>query len=394
MGRKRNVSLFLVVALALSAAVFAAGCSKKGSASGSEKEPIKIGAVVSLTGTYSGLGTPEKNVIDMEVERVNAAGGINGRKVEVVFEDDATDPGKAQAAAAKLIEQEGVVAIIGATGTGQTMALRPDAERAGVPIVSMAGGSVITDQFSSLVFQTPWANRTVVPFTLKYMQSQGAKKVAFISDSGGYGKDGLEVSKKNLAAYGFTTVADEKFNPGDSDMTTQLTKIKAAKPDFVWLWAAGKEAATVAQNWKQLGAPAPLVGAPGNGRVEFIQGAGDAAEGFTFAAGKILAPDTYGTDSEAYKVATDFVTRYKKLYGKDPDIFAGHAYDAFNIVVEAAKRVQGDVTPQALRDQIEQTSGLTGIGGTFNYSAKDHNGLTENDLVMYGIKSGKWVPVQ
>ncbi|MDI6693069.1 MAG: ABC transporter substrate-binding protein [Anaerosomatales bacterium] len=385
----------LVVVALLAGAL--AGCGAKeggGSDAGSgttQKEPYRVGVVVSLTGTYAGLGVPEKKAIELQRDAINASGGVNGHPIEVIFEDDATDPAKAAAAATKLIEQDGVLAIIGATGTAQTMAMRAEVQRAGVPQVSMAGGSVITDQLDPLVFQTPWPNRIVVPFVLKAMARKGLTKVAVISDSGGYGKDGHAIIVKEAPAAGVTIVADETFNPGDTDMSSQLTKIRAAKPDAVLMWNAGKEAALIAKGMKQLGMTQPLFGGPGNGRKEFIQGAGDGAEGFRFAAGKILVPSAYGTDTEAYKVATEFIDSYTAKYGESPDIFAGHAYDAFLIVVDALKRIEGDATPAKLRDAIEQTKGLVGVGGTFTYSPQDHNGLTESELVLYRVENGAWV---
>jgi branched-chain amino acid transport system substrate-binding protein len=391
----RRTSIALV-ALALGTALVA-GCSggapaqqgTTGAAGGAT--PIKIGAIVSLTGSYAGLGTPEKNSIEMEAKRLNDAGGINGKPVEVVFVDDATDPQKAVAAATKLIDQDKVVAIIGATGTGQTMGIRTETDRAGIPVVSMAGGSVITDQFDPNMFQTPWPNRLVVPVTLGYLKSHALTKVALISSSDGYGKDGHDVTVKMAKGSGVTIVGDESFNVGDPDMTAQLTKLKAAKPQAIWLWNAGKDAATVVKNLRQLDPSGSirLIGAPGNARKEFITGAGDAAEGFTFAAGKILLPETYGAGTPEFKVATDFIDRYTKAYGSPPDIFAGHAYDAFAIVTDALKRASGTSGPE-LRTAIESTHGLVGIGGTFNYSATDHNGLTEKDLVMYTIVKGAW----
>jgi branched-chain amino acid transport system substrate-binding protein len=271
------------------------------------------------------------------------------------------------------------------------MAMRAEVQRAGVPQVSMAGGSVITDQLDAMVFQTPWPNRIVVPFVLKAMARKGLRNIALISDTGGCGKDGHAIIVKEAPAAGITIVADETFNPGDTDMSSQLTKIRAAKPDAVLMWNAGKEAALIAKGMKQLGMTQPLFGGPGNGRKEFIQGAGDGAEGFRFAAGKILVPSAYGTDTEAYRVATGFIESFMEKYGEAPDIFAGHAYDAFLIVVDALKRIDGEPTPAKLRDAIEQTNGLVGVGGTFTYSPKDHNGLTESELVLYRVENGAWV---
>lgn len=387
----KKVLAALVAAAMCVAILGVAGCAGGDEGSTTEAEPYRIGVVVSLTGTYSGLGVPEKQAIELEAQRLNDAGGINGHPVELFFEDDATDAAKAAAAVTSLIEREDVIAIIGATGTGQTMAMRTDIVRSGVPQVSMAGGSVITADFDALVFQTPWPNRVVVPFTLESLAAKGLTRVALISDTGGYGADGRDMVLANAASAGVTIVADETFNPGDTDMTAQLTKIRGEEPDVVLMWNAGREATIVAKNMQQLGLGIPLVGSPGNGRVEFIEGAGDAAEGFTFSAGKILYPAAYGEDTEPYEVATEFIERYTESYGMNPDIFAGHAYDAFWIVADALARVEGDVTPDKLRDAIEQTDGLVGVGGTFTYSSGDHNGLTEDDLVMYRIESGEWV---
>jgi len=399
MGSSRNratVALMLACALAIA---IVAGCAAgtggtsgttTGTAGGTTAVPIKVGAVVSLTGTYAGLGAGEKAALDMEVARINAAGGINGRPIELIIEDDATDAAKAQAAATKLIDQDKVVVLIGATGTGQTMGMRGDVKRAGIPQVSMAGGTAVTKPIDALVFATPWSNSLVVPFELNYMKGKGYKKVAMIGDSGGFGKDGMAVFKANFANYGMTLVSEQTFNAGDTDMTAQMTKIKAANPDVVVLVSAGKEASTIAKEHQTLGIKAPLVGTHGNARQQFIDGAGSAANGFTFAAGKILIPSSYGTGTPELATAEDFIARFTAATGKAPDTFAGHAYDAINIIAAAAKSLPGDFTPAALRDAIEKTAGLVGIGGTFTFSPTDHNGMTEKDLVIYVVKDGKW----
>lgn len=390
----------LAAALATALAVTLAACTAApeqpaapdGPASG---EPIKIGAIVSLTGTYAGLGEPEKNTLEMEVARINEAGGVNGRPIELVIEDDATDEAKAVAAATKLIDQDQVVAIIGATGTGQTMAVRETVNRAGIPQVSMAGGTVITKEFDPLVFQTPWSNTIVVPFTLEKLKAAGIKKIGVITDAGGFGKDGKAVLEAEAPNAGIEIVANETFNPGDADMTAQLTKIKNSGAEALVMWTAGKEAAIVIKNAKDpVGLTIPVYGSHGNARRELIEGAGDAGEGFQFAAGKVLVPESYGEGSDGLKVASDFIDRYEAQFGKAPDTFAGHAYDALNLIVEAAKRIDGDIEPAALRDEIEKTSGFVGIGGTFTFSATDHNGLKTDDLVLYKISGGDWMVVQ
>ena len=400
-GRTLRLSFaVLEAALAAALAVTLVGCAssaqpESGSADKeADKTPIKIGAVVSLTGTYAGLGEPEKNAIEMEVARINEAGGVNGRPIEVIIEDDATDDAKANAAASKLIDQDGVVALMGATGTGGSMAMRDVVTRGGVPQVSMAGGTVIINPVDPAVFATPWPNTLVAPFEIEAMQKAGIKKVGWIADSGGFGKDGTAVFTEEAKKAGLEIVSAQTFNPGDADMTAQLTKIKNAKPDALVMWTAGKEAATVLKNAKDLGMDMPIYGSHGNARRELIDGAGDAAEGFKFAAGKILMPQAYGEGTEAYKVANDFVTRYEAEFGQPPSTFAGHAYDALYLITEAAKRIDGEITPEALRDEIEKTQGFVGIGGTFNMSATDHNGLQASDLMLYEVKNGDWVAAE
>ncbi len=364
--------------------------SKDSGTGATDTTPIKVGAIVSLTGPYAGIGTPEKQVIEMEVKKLNDAGGINGRKVEVIYEDDATDEAKAVAAAAKLIEQDKVVAILGPSGTGQSMAIRGDLGRAGLPNVSMAGGSVLVDKPDKLQVTTAWTNRIVVPYTLEWLQKKGVKKVAVISSADGYGKDGLAVIQSEAPKYGITVVGSETFNPGDTDMTAQLTKIKGSGAETILLWNAGKDAATVLKNAKDLGITTPIYGSHGNARKETITGAGDAAEGFEFAAGKVLMPETYGTDTEQYKIAKDFIERYVAAYTDPPSTFAGHAFDAFNVLTNALKSTNGDTDPAKLQAAIDATKDLPGVGGVFNYSPTDRGGLSTKDLQMYVVKNGTW----
>ncbi len=392
MGWKRIIAGAAACALAATCFV-AAGCGSSGSNGGSADagdEPYRIGVVLSLTGTYSGLGTPEKEAIELEVERINAEGGVNGRPVEVYFEDDATDAAKAAAAVVRLIDERKVIAVIGASGTGQTMAMRTELERSGIPSVSMAGGSVITADFSEWVFQTPWPNRLVIPVVLDKMAAAGYTQIAVLSDSGAYGADGHAIIVDSVASSGVTIVSDQVFNPGDTDMTAQLTAIKNSGAETILLWNAGKEAAIAVKNMSQLNMDLPVYGGPGIARDEFITGAGTAAEGVRLVAGKILVPESYGVDTEEYAVATDFIDRYTSRFGSAPDIFAGHAYDAFGVVVDALGRLGDDTSSDALRDAIEATDGWIGVGGVFTYSADDHNGLSEDDLTLYRVEGGTW----
>ncbi|HEX9093562.1 MAG TPA: ABC transporter substrate-binding protein [Coriobacteriia bacterium] len=392
-------SLAAMIAVALAVAVALGGCT--GTTGGSTTTgpatgtPIKVGAVLSLTGAQAALGEPEKNVIEMEVKRINEAGGINGHKLDVVIQDDASNVDQAVTATTKLIEQEKVLAIIGSTGTGQTMQMRGEIDKAKIPQVSLAGGLVVTGQFDPLVFQTPWSNALVVPTTLEYLKSKGFTKVGLITEDTTFGKDGRKLVKETAAANGLTIVGDEVFKGADTDMTAQLTVLKGGSPDVILMWSSVAASAIVPKNMKQLNMTTPLVGSHGIASQAFVTGAGDAAEGITMFAGKILAPEAYGKDTEGYKLATGFIDRYKAAYGKAPgSTFAGHAYDGLYLVVEAMNRLPEGFTAAQLRDEIEKTSGWQGIGGKFLFSTSDHNGMTKSDLVRYTATGGKWALAQ
>lgn len=383
-----------VVAFAAVLAGSMAGCGGAKSTTSGGSETYKVGAILSLTGTYASLGVSEKNALDLEVKRLNEAGGVNGKKIELIIEDDGTDEAKAVAAASKLIGQDNVIAILGATGTGQSMAIRSEIDRAGIPEISMAGGTAITATFDPLVFQTPWSNTLVVPYVLKRVADDGHKKIAVISDSGGYGKDGLTVIKAEAPKAGLEIVIDQTFNPGDTDFSAQLTKAKASDADAIVLWTAGKEGASIVRGASDLGVQLPMYGGSGQAKTEFVQGAGPAAEGFVFGTGRSLEPANWGPDTEAYAVVNGFAERYKAAYGQNPDIFAGHAFDALAILADALKRANGDTSPQALTAAVEGTKGLVGFGGTFTFSPTDHNGLSADDLAFYEVASGSWTAVE
>jgi len=397
MSARARVARIAIVALCVIVAFMLTACgsgTKQAETNGASADPIKVGAILSLTGTYAALGSSEKNALELEVKRINDAGGINGRQIELIIEDDATDEAKAVAAASKLINQDNVVAILGATGTGQSMAIRSEIDRAGIPQISMAGGTAITATFDPLVFQTPWSNSLVVPFVLDKIKADGHRKIAILSDSGGYGKDGRAVIVAQAPKLGLQIVSDQTFNAGDTDFSAQLTKVKSSGADAVLLWTAGKEGASIVTAAKSLGLTLPLYGGSGQAKKEFAAGAGAAAEGFTFGTGKSLVPANWGAGTEQYKVVNGFAERYQAAYGQAPDIFAGHAFDALTILGDALTRSGGSSEPAKLRDSIEATAKLPGFGGLFTFSPTDHNGLTADDLSLYVIKGDTWEPIK
>ena len=253
---------------------------------------------------------------------------------------------------------------------------------------------MITANFDPLVFQTPWSNTIVVPFELDAMKSDGITKIGLISDTGGFGKDGREVVLAEAEKMGIEVVSDQTFNPGDTDMTAQLTKIKNSDAQAVLVFTAGKEAATVVKNAKDLGITIPIYGSHGNARREFIEGAGEAAEGFKFAAGKVLIPEAYGEGTEGYTVATDFIDRYTAAFGAAPSTFAGHAYDALYLITEAAaaRRGRAHAGRAARRDREDRR--IRRHRWNVQLLADRPQRSDQRDLTTYEIKNGDWQLVE
>jgi len=352
-------------------------------------EPIKIGALFAVTGPAAYLGEPEKNTVLMVQEQVNAAGGINGRPIEIIVEDTEGDEAKTVMKAKKLITQDNVIAIVGPTRSGTTMAAIPIVEKYEVPMISCAAAEDIVKPVKKWVFKTPQSDADAVRVIYEKIRAMGLSKVAITSGTTGFGAAGREQLKKLAPEYGITIVADETYGPKDTDMTAQLTKIKATDAQAIINWEIVPAQTTIIKNKKQLGITIPLFQSHGFGNIKFARDAGDAAEGILFPGGRLLAVDTL-PDSHPQKA---LLARYKKEYEEkfktDVSTFGGHALDAINLAVAALKAVGPDKAK--IRDHIENTKNFIGTGGIFNYSPDDHCGLQKDAFEMLTVKGGNFV---
>ncbi|MBX9630192.1 MAG: ABC transporter substrate-binding protein [Burkholderiales bacterium] len=360
-------------------------------AAASAQEAIRIGSVLSLTGPAAFLGDPELKTLNLYIERINAGGGVLGRKLELVHYDDASDASKANTFAKRLIEQDKVQFVIGGTTTGSTMAMVPLIEKAGLPFISMAGGVAIVEPVKKWVFKTPHTDRMAAEKVFEDMKKKGIAKVGLLSETSGFGQSGRKEAQGVAAKYGITLVADETYAPKDTDMTAQLTKIRAAEGlQAVFVIGLGQGPAIVTKNYQQLGVKVPLYHAHGVASDEFIKLAGAAAEGVRLpAAALIVAKQLPGSDPQK-AVVTAYDKAYRERYKEDVSTFGGHAYDGLMILTDAIKRA-GSTDPNKVRDAIEQTRGYMGTGGLVNLSATDHLGLDLSAFRMLEIRNGDWV---
>jgi len=356
---------------------------------------VKIGSVLSATGPASFLGEPEDKTLKLYVERINQAGGVNGRKIELVLYDDGGDANKARTFATRLVEDDKVVAMVGGSTTGTTMAMIPVFEDAQVPFISLAGGIEIVEPVRKFVFKTPHTDKMACEKIFEDLKSRKLTKVGLISGTDGFGKSMHDQCVKVAPTYGLEIVADESYGPRDSDMTAQLTKIKnTAGVQVVVNPGFGQGPAIVTRNYAQLGMTnVPLYQSHGVASKSFIELAGAAAEGVRLPAAALLVAEKLPDTDPQKKVVVDYKQTYEKATGQPVSTFGGHAYDGLFMLVEAMERANA-TDPKKIRDEIEKTKGFVGTGGIVNMSATDHLGLDLSAFRMLTIKGGDWAVVQ
>ena len=350
--------------------------------------PVKIGALFSVSGPASFLGEPERNTAEMMVAEINKAGGIKGRKLELIVYDTQGDATKAVQAVNKLIKDDKVVAIIGPSTTGDSMAVIPVVEKAEIPLVSCAAGIKITDPVKKLVFKTAQNDVLAVMKIYKNLQKQKIDKIAILTVSDGFGSSGREQLKLQAKEFDIKIISDETYSPSDKDMTVQLTKIRQSAAQAIICCGTNPGPAIVARNAKQLGIKIPLYMSHGVSSRKFIELAGDGAEGIILPSGRVIIADQLPNSDPQKKALMSYVNKYREHYKVEGDHFGGHAYDAVMLLKKAME--QGGFSPAAIRDQLEKTKKVAGIGGTFSYSPQDHAGLTSEAFVLVKIEKGDW----
>ena len=357
------------------------------------QEPIRIGAFLSVTGPAAFLGDPELKTLELYVERINAEGGVLGRKLQLVAYDDAGDAEKARTFAKRLLEQDKVDLIVGGSTTGATMAAVPLMEAAGVPFISLAGAVVIVEPVKKWVFKTPHTDRMACEKIFLDLQARKMTKVALISGGGGFDKSMRGECLKVAPKYGIEFVADETYGAADTDMTAQLSKIKGSGAQAVLNAGFGQGPAIVTRNFRQVGLTLPLYQSHGVASKEYIRLSGPAADGVRLPAAALLVSELLAAGDPQKPVVSAYRKAYEDKFKSDVSTFGGHAYDGLMMAVGAIKAA-GSTDKAKVRDALEATKGYVGTGGVVNMSASDHMGLDLSAFRMLEIRNGDWTLVK
>jgi len=356
------------------------------------EDTLKVGVVHCLTGRGGFLGTPFNEGITMMVERLNRQGGIIGKKMELFFEDDQSNPTNAALSATKLIRDKKVSVLLSATLVVCEMAIVPICENEEIPTVVFSPLTIPTKKWSFLTAPTDYRlGMRMLKFTTEVL---GAKKIAILHTTDTYGMNGIKPFLDNTEKFGASIIIIEKFEPADTNVIPQLTKIKAAKPDVIILFATSTPSTVVVKNYRQLGMDNYVVGGGGIPSVEFLKVAGKFAEGGRFIpfGTKNLYADLVPRDDPWRKQLYEpFMDGMKERWGRtDFTQFYANVNDAMHILFQGINNAGKD-DRAAIRDGLEKVT-YSGLMGDFAYSPTDHDGTKGEAFGPIIVKDGKWAP--
>ncbi len=374
MSRKSVFALALLCALLSAVPAFCA-------------DAMRIGALFAVTGPASNLGLPEARTLQMLVDDTNASGGVLGEKIQLIVKDTKGSTENAVSFAKQLVEENQVLAIIGPTTSGESMAVKAYADQNEQILISCAAAETIVNPVAKWVFKTPQMDSFAAQMIFTTMKKLGISRIGVVVSNSGFGLGGKAQLEKLAPANGITIASSEVYDTAATDLTAVLSKVKAAGVQAIVNWSIEPAQSIVLKNMKQLGFDVPVFQSHGFGNIAFVTAAGKAAEGVIFPAGRLLVADVLPASHPQKQLLTAYAKEYEAKYNEDVSTFGGHAYDALLVLTQAIKKA-GSTDKYKVRDAIEGLKGLVGTGGIFNFSPTDHNGLTMDAFEMLTVKDG------
>jgi branched-chain amino acid transport system substrate-binding protein len=352
-------------------------------------EPVKVGAIFAQTGPASFLGAPEAKSLQLLVEEINAEGGIDGHRVELLLKDSGGSPEKAISFARQLIEEEQVLAIIGPSTSGESLKIKKICQQGQTLLISCASAELIVDPVLSHVFKTAPSDSLAVRRIFMTMQERGIGKIAVLTGNTGFGKAGKAQLTELAPEYGIEIVASEVYDKKATDLTAIVAKLKAnPSVQAVVNWSIVPAQSIIAKNMRQAGWEVPLFQSHGFANIKYVEAAGAAAEGIIFPASRLMIADTLAAGPER-DFLMGFRTAYQKRYKEEASTFAGHSYDAMMLLAKAV--AQAGLDRKKVRSAFEGLTGVQGTAGVFSFSPNDHAGLDIDTFAMLTVSQGKFV---
>jgi branched-chain amino acid transport system substrate-binding protein len=376
----RRASLFTcLVLLALGAAPLYAA----------DTAAIRLGAILAITGPAANLGLPESRTLQMLADEANAAGGINGRRIELVIRDSQGNAEKAISFARQLIEEEHVLAILGPSTSGESMKLKSLCDESQTILVSCAAAETIVNPVAKWVFKTPQMDSFAAQMIYATMKKLGISKIGVVVTNTGFGQGGKTQLEKLAPANGITIAISEVYDSTATDLGGVLTKVRAQNVQAVVNWSVEPAQSLVAKNMRQMGFDVPLFQSHGFGNINYVKAAGKAADGIIFPAGRLLVAEALPDGHPQKQLLMSYKKAYEGKFKDEVSTFGGHAYDAFLVITEAVKKA-GSIDQNRVRDALESLKNVAGTAGMFNFSPTDHNGLTLDSFEMLTVKDGEF----
>lgn len=362
-------------------AIAVSGCNKPAGEGPSSTDPIKVGQFASLTGKEATFGISSDEGTTLAIEEINAAGGVLGRKLQLLTEDTQSKPGEPATVVNKLIARDGVVAILGEVASSRSLEAAPICQQSKIPMISPSSTNPKVTQVGDFIFRVCYTDKfqgdVIANFATKTLK---AKKAAIFTDAkSDYSKGLAKFIKEKFVANGGTIAVELDFNGGDKDFKAQLTAIKAASPDVIFVPGYYTDAALICVQSKQLGLTVPFVGGDGWESEKLVEIGKDAVEGQYFS--------THYHPDVGSEVSKKFLENYRKRWnGKTPDALAACAYDSAIVLADAIKRA-GSTDGQKVRDALAATKDFQAVTGKITI---DEHRDANKAAVILQVKDGQY----
>jgi branched-chain amino acid transport system substrate-binding protein len=354
-------------------------------------DDFKVGTILSTTGPSAFLGGDMKDGMAIAVDEINARGGIDGKPINWTFYDAQSQTATAIASTRRLIAQDHVDIIVGGGNmSGIAQAMVPLAEQAKIPFMSTEGAASIVNPVAQRqwIFKSTVDDSVVFERLADYFRKKGITKIALLHDTSGFGQAAVQELAKVAPERGLTTI-DEAFNPTDTDLTPQLTRIKSSGAQAIVCWTTTPAGVIFIKQAKQLGlGDRTLIHSYGFVSQRYMELAGKDADGVLLVSVKFpVGADLPDTDPLKPRIAT-LTAAFQKRFGRAPNQFVAQSYDAVYLAAQALKAGHGE--RGATRDALEKISKYDGVEGTFNFSPTHHSGLSKDDLVLIAWKDNRF----